>query len=158
MKYDFAPAARLVFEASRNRLVVFVTFGLASLLAEIGAEPFVPAPSHARPLEAQFRGCEPQGWCRFWIEALDPRAESLVRVRPEGVSWTPGGDTVSIAVRDRLNTLLAGMIHQHKRIVLHDLRGLGEGTYAAMVTVNGMDVASDPVLVELRQARTGASR
>ena len=57
---------------------------------------------------------------------------------------------MSIAVRDRLNALLADMIHQAKHIVLHDLRELGDGTFAAIVTVNGANLASDPILVELR--------
>jgi hypothetical protein len=35
--------------------------------------------------------------------------------------------------------------------VLHDLRELDDGTFAATVTVNGEDVASDPILLELRQ-------
>jgi hypothetical protein len=70
----------------------------------------------------------------------------------------PGDDAVSIAVRDRLNALLASMIHQHKHIVLTDLRGLDDGTFAATVTVNGANVALDPILLELQQRRTGAAR
>ena len=48
-----------------------------------------------------------------------------------------------------MNALLSNMIHQHKRVELQDLRRLGEGRYAATVKVNGMDVATDSVLVEL---------
>ncbi len=70
----------------------------------------------------------------------------------------PGDDAGSIAVRDRLNALLASMIHQHKHIVLHDLRELDDGTFAATVTVNGVNVASDPILLELREELTGTTR
>ena len=103
------------------------------------------------PIEAEFRGCESAGWCRFWIESLDPLAISLYRVRPDGVSRTPGDDAVRRAMRNRLNALLANMIHQSKHIVLHDLRELDDGTFAAAVTVNGADVASDPILLELQK-------
>ena len=102
-------------------------------------------------MEAEFRGCESAGWCRFWIESLDPLALSLYRVRPDGVSRTPGDHAIRIAVRNRLNALLANMIHQSKHIVLHDLRELDDGTFAAAVTVNGADVASDPILLELQK-------
>jgi hypothetical protein len=100
-------------------------------------------------VHAQFRGCDSAGWCRFWIEPLDPLAESLHRVRPDGISRMPGDDAISIAVRDRLNALLASMIHQSKRIVLEDLRKLDDGTFAATVTVNGVTLGSDPILLEL---------
>jgi len=99
---------------------------------------------------AEFRGCESAGWCRFWIESLDPLATSLHRVYPDGVARAPGDNTVSIEIRDRLNALLADMVHQHKRIVLHDLRESGNGMFAAKVTVNGSNLALDPVLLELR--------
>jgi len=120
------------------------------------AESPATYPARSAPVEAQFRGCASAGWCRFWIESLDPMAKSLYRVRPDGVSRTPGDDAVSIAVRDRLNALLASMIHQNKHIVLHDLRELEDGTFAAAVTVNGANVAADPMLLELREggART----
>jgi hypothetical protein len=65
---------------------------------------------------------------------------------------------IGSAVRDRLNALLASMIHQHKQILLHDLRELEDGTYAARVTANGADVAADPQLLELRAKRPGAGR
>jgi hypothetical protein len=85
-------------------------------------------------------------------------AQSLHRVRPDGVSRTPANDAISVAVRDRLNALLASMIHQHKQIILHDLRELDDGTFAAAVTVNGANLASDPILVELRANVTGMPR
>jgi hypothetical protein len=50
------------------------------------------------------------------------------------------------------------MIHQSKRIVLHDLHALGDGTFAATVTVNEANLASDPILVELREKLTGTNR
>ena len=107
-------------------------------------------------VEAQFRGCESAGWCRFRIEPLDAFADSLHRVRPDGVPRMPGNDAISIAVRNRLNALLASMIHQHKRIVLHDLRELDDGTFAATVTVNGVDVASDPILAGIAREASPA--
>jgi hypothetical protein len=150
---------RFVLKASPNLLVTFAALlGFWAVPMTIRAEPPAPHPGHAAPVEAQFRGCESAGWCRFWIELPDPLAESLYRVRPDGVSRMPGGDSISIAVRDRLNTLLASMIHQSKRIVLHDLRALGDGTFAATVTVNEANLASDPILVELREKLTGTNR
>jgi len=56
-------------------------------------------------------------------------------------------------MRNRLNALLANMIHQDKHIVLRDLRELDDGTFAAAVTVNGVDVASDPILLELQKKK-----
>ncbi len=64
-----------------------------------------------------------------------------------------GDDPVSRAVRDRLNALLASMIHQHKRIVLHDLRKLQDGTFEAAITVNEASLAMDPLLLDLAQRR-----
>lgn len=128
--------------------------GLLFAPVTIRAEP----PSTNPAVEARFRGCESAGWCRFWIEALDPLAESLHRVRPDGVSRMPGDDAVSVAMRDRLNAMLASMIHQHKQIVLHDLRELDDGTFAATVTVNGIKLASDPILTELHEKHTSAIR
>jgi hypothetical protein len=112
----------------------------------------------SEPLEAQFRGCESSGWCRFWIESADPVAGSLHRVRLDGISRTPRDAATRIAVRDRLNALLASMIHQSKHIVLDDLRELDDGTFAAAVTVNGATLASDPVLMELREKLSGTIR
>ena len=79
-------------------------------------------------------------------------------MRPDGVPRMPGNDDLSIAVRDRLNALLASMIHQHKHIVLHDLRELDDGTFTATVTVNGATLASDPILMELREKLSGTIR
>ena len=72
-------------------------------------------------------------------------------MRPDGVARIPGDDATRVAVRDRLNALLASMIHQVKHIVLHDLRELDDGTFAATVTVNGADVALDPILLDLQK-------
>ena len=119
----------------------------------ICAEPPTPHAGCAEAAEAQFRGCDSAGWCRFWIEAVESSEESPYRVRPAGVLRIPDDAAVSIAVRDRLNALLANMIHQSKRIVLHDLCKLDDGTLSATVTVNGVDVASDPILLELREKR-----
>jgi len=105
-------------------------------------------------VEAQFRGCEAAGWCRFWIEPLSASGESVYRVRPAGVSLTPADAATSVAVRDRLNALLANMIHQAKRIMLEDLHELDDGTFAARVTVNGVNVESDAILLELREKRS----
>jgi ABC-type taurine transport system ATPase subunit len=74
-----------------------------------------------------------------------------LRVRPDGVVRAQDGDAVSVAVRDRLNALLSSMIHQHKKIVLLDLHELSDGTFAATVIVNDANVASDPILLELRE-------
>ena len=46
---------------------------------------------------------------------------------------------------------MSNMIHQHKRIELQDLRKLDDGTYAATVKVNGMDVSADPILNNLME-------
>ena len=100
-------------------------------------------------LQAQFRGCESAGWCKFWIESLDPMASSLYRVYPDGVAQWPDDVAKSVAVRDRLNALLASMVHQHKRIVLHGFRQVGDDVYSAIVTVNGTNIATDPIVLEL---------
>lgn len=114
----------------------------------------IPAPGNAasaRSVEAEFRGCDAAGWCKFRIEAA--REDPLYRVRANGVARAPAGAPVSIAVRNRLNALLSSMIHQNKQIVLEDLRALDDGTFAATITVNGQNVASDPMLVELGESR-----
>jgi len=150
---------RFVLKASPNLLVACAALlGFLAAPMTIRAEPPAPHPGHAAPVEAQFRGCESAGWCRFWIEPSAPLAESLYRVRPDGISRMPGDEAISIVVRDRLNTLLASMIHQSKRIVLHDLRALGDGTFAATVTINEANLASDPILMELREKLTGTIR
>lgn len=119
---------------------------LSAPTTSAAGSPTVQARS-AGTLEVQFRGCDSAGWCRFWIESAD----LLLRVRPDGVWPTPDDDAIRIAVRNRLNALLANMIHQDKHIVLHDPRELDDGTFAATVTVNGTDVASDPILLELQK-------
>jgi hypothetical protein len=148
-----------VFKASPNLLAAGAA--LLSLLCvpmTFGAEPTAPHSGHAAPVEAQYRGCEAAGWCRFWIESPHLPSQSLYRVRPDGVVPTRGDNAISIAVRDRLNALLASMIHQSKHIVLHDLRELDDGTFAATVTVNGATVASDPILLELHEKLTCTGR
>ncbi|HKB81895.1 MAG TPA: hypothetical protein VKD04_01680 [Burkholderiales bacterium] len=114
--------------------------------------------AHATQIEAEFRGCESAGWCRFWIESPDRSAQSQYRVRPDGIPRRRGGDAISIAVRNRLNALLSNMIHQAKHIVLHDLHKLDDGTFAATVTVNGVNLAADPILLELREKADGTIR
>jgi hypothetical protein len=42
--------------------------------------------------------------------------------------------------------------------VLHDLHELNDGTFAATVTVNGVDLASDPALLELGEKGTSTIR
>jgi hypothetical protein len=145
-----------VLKASSNLVPAAALLGLLSVPMTIRADP--SAPPYAAAVEAQFRGCASAGWCRFWIEPLHPSEESVLRVCPDGVSRTPGDDAISIAVRNRLNALLANMIHQSKRIVLHDLRELDDGTFAATVTVNGANLASDPILLELHEKLTSTIR
>ena len=107
-----------------------------------------PAPA---AVEAQFRGCDSTDCCRFRFEVAHSSEEPLHRLCPDGVVRAPADHTISVAVRDRLNALLSSMIHQNKQIVLYNLRDLNDGTFAAAVTVNGEDVASDPILLELRK-------
>ena len=133
-------------------------FGLLCMPITIHAQQPASDAGQAVPIDVEFRGCESAGWCRFWIESLDPLATSLYRVRADGVLRTPGEDAISIAVRNRLNALLANMIHQAKHIELHDLRELDDGTFAAIVTVNGVNLASDPILLDLRTKVTGTTR
>ena len=147
-----------VLKASSNLVAAAALVGLLFVPMAIRADPSAPNPGYSTAVEAQFRGCESAGWCRFWIEPLDPLAASLHRVRPDGVARMPGNETISIAVRDRLNALLANMIHQAKHIVLHDLRELDDGTFVATVTVNGVNLALDPILEDLRAKMTGKLR
>jgi hypothetical protein len=107
---------------------------------------------------AEFRGCTSAGWCWFGIESPDRAQEILRRVRPDGVPDTPDDEHLAIALRDRLNALLASMIHQHKRIRLGRMRELDDGSFAATVTVNETDVASDRALLELRRTAPGTVR
>jgi hypothetical protein len=156
---DITPLMLFVLKALPNLLAAGAALlGLLSVPVTTRADPPARHPEHAAPVEAQFRGCKSAGWCRFWVESLDAFAESFHRVRPDGVSRMSGDDATSISVRDRLNALLAGMIHQHKQIVLHDLRELDDGTFAATVTVNGVNLASDPILVELHEKNARTTR
>jgi len=145
--------------ASSNWLAASAALlGLFSVALTSRAECLALHPASAEPVEAQFRGCDSAGWCRFWIESADPLVLSLYRVRPDGISRTLGDDATRIAVRNRLNALLASMIHQFKRIVLCDLRQLDDGTFTAAVMVNGADVALDPILLELQKKPSKTSR
>jgi hypothetical protein len=148
---------RFQLKASPTFLTAAALAGLL-LVPALCPEPVASAAGHAAPAEAQFRGCEAAGWCWFWVEPADPASQALRRVRPNGVVQTHGDDALAVAVRDRLNALLASMIHQHKRILLHDLHELDDGTFTATVTVNGANVASDPTLSELRRQVTGTIR
>jgi hypothetical protein len=123
-----------------------------------GAEPPAANSQDSTSVEAEFRGCYAAGYCRFWVEPNSPTAESLLPVRPDGISQTSSDYGISIAIRDRLNALLSNMIHQAKHIVLLDLRKLSDGTFAATVIVNDADLASDSVLVELNEKVTRTSR
>ncbi|HZP87350.1 MAG TPA: hypothetical protein VFB54_11055 [Burkholderiales bacterium] len=109
-------------------------------------------------LEAQFRGCDLSGGCRFQVERGDPSPPVIYRVVPDGVTHPLHDHATSRAVRDRLNALLASMIHQHKRIDLRGLRVREDGTYAARVTVNGVDVACDPILAALQRSDSDGCR
>jgi hypothetical protein len=138
---------------------------LAALLAAAALLAWVPTPGRAGserepgdppPATAQYRGCDSAGWCRFHIEAPHPLAGWDVRVHPDGVPLPQAGSPTGIELRDRLNALLASMIHQNKRILLTDLRVLGEGRFAASVVVDGLQLATDPFLMEIGR-RVGAS-
>ncbi len=103
---------------------------------------------------AQFRGCESAGWCKFWVEWHNASEESIQRVRPCGIAEMRGNDAVSIAVRDRLNAMMSSFVHQHKRIVLYNLRDRRDGTYEAVITVNESPLEEDPVLQDLAKERS----
>lgn len=126
---------------------------LSSLCIALAAHADSPAPDATRsvPVTAQFRGCETAGWCRFWVESLDPLAQSLHRVYPQGMPETGGNQELAIAVRDRLNALMSSFVHQHKRIVLYGLRERGDGTWTANITVNESALTEDPELQALRE-------
>jgi len=134
-----------------SNLLATGALALGLVFAPASQAESATAEKNISQIEAEFRGCESAGWCRFRIDPPDSLTQSLIRVRPEGVPRTSGVDATSIAVRNRLNALLANMIHQAKHIVLHDLHELDDGTFAAVVTVTGVDVAVDPILVELRE-------
>jgi hypothetical protein len=143
--------------APRRKRIVSLGIGTVLLvLLSVSITAHAQTSAHTATVEAQFRGCDAAGWCKFWIESLHPSAQSPHRVRPDGVVRLRGND--AIAVRDRLNALLANMIHQTKHIVLRDLRELEDGTFAAAVSVNDVDLASDPVLLELRQRGASSAR
>ena len=127
-------------------------FPAAALLAAL-----LSSPVQAQPVSAQFRGCDNVGWCRFWIEPRDALEDPVRRVRPTGIPQMRGGDAVSVAVRDRLNALMSSFVHQHKRIVLYDLRALDDGTWSADITVNESPLTEDPPLQALA-AQRGADR
>ena len=146
----FAPKASSNLLLAAGALVVLISTPIT-----ICAAPPEPQPMYAEPLKAKYRGCESGGWCRFWIESLDPRAQSLFRVYPDGVPRAFGNAAVSIAVRDRLNVLLVNMVHQYKRIVLHNLREVEDGMFAATIIVNEAKLASDPILLELHSKIRG---
>jgi hypothetical protein len=137
------------------RLILAAGALLLSLSAATTVRATSPGirPSPAGPVAAEFRGCASAGWCRFWIRSRDPLERGPLRVYPDGVPRTFSDEVAAAAFRDRMNELLASMIHQHKRIVLHGLREAG--AYAAKVTVNEADLASDPVLLELRGQHRG---
>lgn len=149
----------LLKASPKSRLRASSLIVLLSALTTIvaAASPAADA-SSAKPVLAQFRGCESAGWCRFHVESMDAPTRSLYLVYPDGVVRAPDDAIISTAVRDRLNALLAGMIHQHKRIVLHNLREVGDGMFAAKVTVNGLSLESDTTLLELQSEFTATPR
>jgi hypothetical protein len=124
-------------------------------IAVLGGAFLLSSAGHAAApgISAQFRGCESTGWCKFWLDPRDTREEPLHRVRPLGIPEMRGNDDVSIAVRDRLNALMSSFVHQHKRILLYDLRPAGDGTYEASITVNEAPLTEDPPLQELAAQR-----
>jgi hypothetical protein len=132
--------------------VSIVFGGLIHLVARVSVLIMVtpPLPGYAQSVEAAFRGCDVSGWCRFRMDSPHPSGQTDLFLRPEGIPQPTSDQAMAIALRDRLNALLSNMIHQAKRIELHALRELDDGTYTASVTVHGVDVASDPVIAELR--------
>jgi hypothetical protein len=140
-----------VFNATSNLLAAAL---LGLMFMSVAARAELPA----SPVEAEFRGCESAGWCRFRIDSADPSAAMLYRVRPDGISRIPDENAMSTAMRNRLNALLSNMIHQAKHIVLDDLRRLDDGTFAATVMINGANLATDPTVVELQEQAAGKTR
>ena len=130
----------------------------AALLCLVSMSVVARAEQPASPVEAEFRGCGSAGWCRFWIDSADPPAAVLYLVRPDGIARIPVENATSTAMRNRLNALLSNMIHQAKHIRLDDLRGLDDGTFAATVTINGANLATDPMVVELQEQAAGNTR
>jgi hypothetical protein len=148
----------LFMPRTRSNLLATGAIAVCLLFAPARQAESTTAKKYARQVEVEFRGCNSAGWCRFLIDPPGSLTEPLIRVRTEGVPRTSGVDATSIAVRNRLNALLSNMIHQAKHIVLRDLRKLDDGTFAAIVTVNGIDLASDPVLMELREKAAVTNR
>lgn len=133
-----------------SRLLLFAAMlGAFSPPMEAGDQSPGPAAGRLAPLPAQFRGCDAVGWCRFRIEALDPLGQSLHTVYPDGMPDTSSDPEQAVAVRNRLNALMSSFVHQHKRIVLYDLRERGDGTWTARITVNESALEEDPALREL---------
>ncbi len=128
-----------------SKLPSLVLLLIGTLSAQVSASDF---PDQG-PVLAEFRGCESALTCRFRIDSPTSLTDAIGLVRLKGLPESAEGDSTAIAVRDRLNSLLSNMIHQHKRIELRCLQKLDEGRYAATVIVNGLDIATDPVLVEL---------
>jgi hypothetical protein len=147
----------LVANAWRNLLPSAAMLICSTLVTvtTLHAAPGDAAKVHAGPVEAHFRGCQSAGWCRFWIDSLSGTPPSLYPVYPDGV-LRKSDEAYSTAVRDRMNALLVNMIHQYKRIELRDLRSVGDGFFAAVIIVDGNDVASDPILLEL-QGKTASN-
>ena len=114
-----------------------------------GAQPVSPEDSPDDTVAAEFRGCESARTCRFVVDSSTTFTNSLYVVRPNGVLVGDVPDANSIAIRNRLNSLMSNMIHQNKRIELQDLSKLDDGTYIANVKVNGIDLSADPLLIGL---------
>jgi hypothetical protein len=147
---DVSATGRRQRRCIRNLFLFAALFVMSIAAVTVPASAAESQSEAVEPLQARFRGCDSAGWCRFWIESLDPLAKSLYRVYPRGVAQTPFNAQKAVAVRDRLNELLASMVHQHKRIVICDPRELDDGAYSAIITVNEMNVAEDPLLQALQ--------
>ena len=107
----------LMPKASSNLLASSAALlGLLCVPMAVRAEPSAPHPRHAAPVEAQYRGCESTGWCRFWIEPRKPFEESVHRVRPEGLGRLRDDDAVSIAMRDRAARKLCPPAQTHRAL------------------------------------------
>lgn len=118
--------------------------------------PLTALPAQTNPIppcEAGFRGCFDEGWCKFSIAPRQPLPEGILRVRPVLVAADAPEDAriepFSVAMRDHLNRRLSSMIHQTKRVVLSGLRELGDGTWSATVTVDGIPLSNDSQVREL---------
>ncbi|UCH49008.1 MAG: hypothetical protein JSU95_04225 [Betaproteobacteria bacterium] len=137
----------------RSLWMVSVAMVGLMLMALTSAEIGFAAETQAKASESfavRYRGCQSGGWCRFEIETAASGTQSLYRVYPDGIARDAENQAVAIAIRNRLNALLANMIHQYKHVELRELRSVGEGYFAAIVIVDGNDVASDPILLELQ--------